>query len=373
MTTMDTLLTGGNAKEAFKLQIEADQAVVNNEVASYCQQDRARLPGDPAHDQIAGEAILSILERPCSRIRGVLVMHGYRMAGGQNEAISAKAGSLLEVIHGDLLVTDDIQDHSEERRGGKAAHVIVAEQLRLTYPSVTDEAITETVRNEARAQGHRALGSLSSLTGASLEARIKVMTIMHKTLALTGPGQNADIMNPFKPDLDEADILRMMNMKTAYYSFLNPLQVGMALADADQKHLDAIVGPALEIGTAYQLVDDLAIMNPDSSKKGKNPLDDLAGGKRTLLMHYALNSEDTTPAGKIHLEEMLTGKRELSDPVNVDLCRDILTTSGAVKYTKDQAAGLINSALSSLDQHADLWSPDTISFMRQLALKFLPK
>src|SRR6266702_740329 len=66
----------------------------------------------------AMKAFADIVARGGKRIRAALAEQAYRMFDGQDQQIIDRMGLALEMIHGYLLIADDVSDQSDLRRGG---------------------------------------------------------------------------------------------------------------------------------------------------------------------------------------------------------------------------------------------------------------
>jgi geranylgeranyl diphosphate synthase type I len=212
------------------------------------------------------------------------------------------------------------------------------------------------------AGAHAAQTILANLD-APEQLRLSVVSIMNRTMLITAHGQTNDIVNEVVAEVDKADIDRVLEWKTAHYTVLNPLHVGMVLAGADCHATDAITEYAMQTGKAFQITDDMLGTFGSEFESGKSPMDDIREGKRTLLTLYAL--EHTDHANKNFLIQML-GNSQLT-PTEFGRCKDILTASGALEYAQDQARVHVELGIAALDKEAARWTRDGTRFLRGLA------
>ncbi len=306
--------------------------------------------------ELAVDAYCDILMRGGKRLRGALVMEGYAMCGGTNQAMILQAARAMEMIHAYMLIIDDIQDRSLLRRGGPTAHVKLAKILK-------DDHLGESLATNAALLGnHAALMILANLD-APAELRSNVLSILNRTLVITAHGQLADIYNEINPDTTEADVIKTQEWKTATYTVLNPLHVGMVLAGADCHATDGVTPYAHAMGQAFQSVDDIIGIFGDTATTGKNNMDDITEGKRTLLTVYALNH--ATKSDKAFLLDCL-GNAELNTK-DFDRCKQIIRQSGALDHAKTQAEQYAKTALASLHKNSSLWSKQDTVFLEGMA------
>ncbi len=235
----------------YKRDIDADIAVYSDHVRKTTKQQYGE------HPSAVTEAYLDLVARGGKRIRGALVMCGYEMLGGQDHQMITRAATAIELLHAAMLVIDDIQDQDTERRGKPAVHVALADyhrQLKLQG----DAAHTGiSLALDAALSGAFAAHMLFAGLSVAPELRLNVVGIVDLTLITTLHGQTYDAINAVQAHPKQENIDRAREWKSAHYTFLNPLCVGMVLAGAPCEDTDAIRDYALHTGIAFQLADDI--------------------------------------------------------------------------------------------------------------------
>lgn len=338
--------------------------IIDTDISSYSKHVKsATLKQYGANARLETDAFLDILDRGGKRIRGSLVMVGYEMSGGKNTDMIIQVARAIEMIHAYILIIDDIQDRSKIRRGGPTAHKQIAryhEEHQLADNS--DHFGISIALNSAIAGAHAAQMILANLD-APENLRLSVLSIVNRTMLITAHGQTNDIMNEVVAEVDPENIERVLEWKTAHYSFLNPLHVGMVLAGADCHDTDAITDYAMHTGKAFQITDDILGVFGNEQDSGKSPLDDIREGKRTVLTAYAL--EHASSSDKNFLIQML-GNHDLS-PAEFDRCKVIIERTGALKHSQDVAKNHIQKALLSLDKNKSIWNDEGVMFLNGLA------
>jgi geranylgeranyl diphosphate synthase type I len=350
--------------EVFKRRLAEYKQAIDSDIEQYAKYiQKSTLQQYGANARLEIDAFLSILERGGKRIRGALIMQGYVMSGGTNRAMITQAARAIEMLHAYILIIDDIQDRSVMRRGGEAAHTILGNYHRKhDLAGDSGHFGLAIALNAALAGAHAAQTILANLD-APEQLRLNVMSIMNRTMLITAHGQTNDIVNEVVAEVDEMDIERVLEWKTAHYTVLNPLHVGMVLAGADCQATDAITDYAMQTGKAFQITDDILGTFGSEFESGKSPMDDTREGKRTLLTLYAL--EHTNHANKNFLIQML-GNTQLT-PAEFERCKDILTESGALEYAQTQAQKHIGQGIAALDKEAARWTAEGTQFLRGLA------
>jgi|AntRauTorcE11897_2_1112592.scaffolds.fasta_scaffold22328_1 geranylgeranyl diphosphate synthase type I len=344
------------------------QNIIDDDIRSYARKIRqTTLQHYGEYARIEVDSYLSILERGGKRIRGALTMLGYEMSGGKNHAMIVQAARVIEMVHAYILIIDDIQDRSRTRRGGATAHVQLANYHKEQNLSRDSEHFGISIALNGALSGAHAAQMIMANLHTDEDARLKVISILNRTMSVTAHGQTYDIMNEVVAKVSETDVDKALEWKTAHYTFLNPLHVGMVLAGADCHATDAITDYAMHAGRAFQLTDDLLGTFGTEFDSGKSPMDDIREGKRTLLSVHAL--EHTTNGNKNFLIQML-GNQRLTQ-AEFERCQDIIKNSGAYDYTKQSAEQHVAQALASLQGHDERWSKEGIAFLRGL-VSYLP-
>lgn len=348
----------------FQRKLNGYKEAIDKDIGAYRKHVQAiTLQQYGANARLESDAFLDILARGGKRIRGALTMLGYEMSGGQNRAMILQAARAIEMLHTYILIIDDIQDRSSVRRGGSAAHIMLADHHRRRHlAGDSDHFGVSLALNSALAGSHAAQMIMANID-APEQLRLNALSIINRTMIITAHGQTSDIINESVAKVGMDSVDQVLVWKTAQYSFLNPLHVGMVLAGADCHATDAITDFAMNIGKAYQITDDILGIFGSEQNVGKSPMDDLREGKRTILTVFAL--ENTASADKNFLLQML-GNQELS-PAEYERCKDILVNCGALNYAKNVAKTFTERATNSLDAEANRWAPNGLKFLHGLA------
>jgi geranylgeranyl diphosphate synthase type I len=296
-------------------------------------------------------------------------MHGYEMCGGKNRDMILQAARAIEMFHAYMLIIDDIQDRSLLRRGKPSAHARLAAYHREHHlKGDADYSGISLALNVAIAGGHAAQILLANMD-AEPQLKLNVLSITNRTMLITAHGQMYDVMNELVEDPDPADIERVMEWKTALYSFINPLHVGMVLAGAGCEDTDAITAYGLHAGKAFQIADDILGVFGNEQKLGKSPMDDLREGKITTLTQYALQHLGTKD--RTELRRYL-GKDDITTQ-EFARCQQLITASGAADHAQKRASDEAEQALAALDAVGSRWPAADVDFLRELVRKMIAR
>lgn len=311
----------------------------------------------------AMETYASLLNRGGKRLRGAMVMAAYHMVGGTDNAMIVEAARTVEMLNTNLLIFDDIADTSDKRRGGPTVHKMF-----------------ETYHREAKLYGDSAhygaaMAMHVGLAGTYLVeaeiARLKVdeaaklaaATNMNHAILTAVNGQLNDITNEAVRLVNEKQVERTLTWKSAYYTFLQPLQFGMLLASSEDAKLPLVRDYAMNLGLAFQIIDDIIGTFGEETKSGKSSKDDLAEGKITILVSRALQ-ESTAEQKKTLLAAL--GNHNMTVE-QYESCKQIMRSTGALEYARDLADTHAHLAVKALDQAPERWGEDGINFLHDLA------
>jgi geranylgeranyl diphosphate synthase type I len=356
--------------EVFKTKLGKYKRLIDDDIASYSKHvQKTTLQQYGSAARLVTDAYLEILARGGKRIRGSLVMLGYEMSGGTDREMILQAARAVEMIHAYLLIMDDIQDRSLTRRGGPTVPVMLAGHHRRHNLAGDGGHFGIAMALNAMGIGNHAAQMILANLNAPEGLRLNVISILNRTVIVTAHGQTNDIMNEVVAEVNDEAVERVLEWKTAHYTFLNPLHMGMVLAGADCHATDAITDYAIHAGKAFQITDDILGVFGTEFDSGKSPMDDMKEGKRTVLSNYAL--KHSAAADKNFLLQML-GNTDLT-PAEFERCKDIFIESGALKHAQERAAEHVEQALSALSGEAKRWSAEGVQFLRGLGKYLLDR
>lgn len=354
----------------FKNTVEQYKQLIDTDIASYSKSlQQTTLKDYGASARLVTDAYLEILSRGGKRIRGSLVMVAYEMCGGRETDMILQAARAVEMIHAYLLIMDDIQDRSLTRRGGPTVPVMLAGHHKRNHLAGDSAHFGIAMSLNAMGIGNHTAQDILSRLEVSDRQKLKVLSILNRSIVTTAHGQTNDIMNEVVAQVSEADIEKVLEWKTAHYTFINPLHIGMVLAGQNDASLSAINAYALHAGKAFQITDDILGTFGSEFESGKSPMDDTKEGKRTVLSTYAL--EHATNGNKNFLLQML-GNSNIT-PAEFERCKTIFEESGALEYAQQRAADHVEQALGSVKTPLSGWNEQGVQFLRGLTQYLLTR
>jgi geranylgeranyl diphosphate synthase type I len=248
------------------------------------------------------------------RLRPAFAYWGWRAITGR-DALDDELllFSALELLHACALVHDDVIDASATRRGSPTTHHKFAELH--------------------RSRGWRGAPEQFGISAA----------ILLGDLALVWAD---DIVAEASGVESIASAMAVNTYKTASYTVVRPLQLGVAAA-ADRPDIQALFHElGTDLGVAFQLRDDVLGVFGDPAVTGKPSGDDLRSGKRTVLVAEAVELADNSdPLAAKRLRTSLG--TALTDAQVRELC-EVIESVGALAAVEDRIDVLTRRAMSAL-------------------------
>jgi octaprenyl-diphosphate synthase len=253
------------------------------------------------------------------RLRPMLVLLAAQAAGyrGRHHVLLA---AVVEFIHTATLLHDDVVDESDLRRGRQTANALWGNAASVL---VGDFLYSRSFQMMVEADDMR------------------VMRILADTTNQIAEGEVLQLLNIRNPNVDETAYLRVIERKTAVL-FAAATRLGGRLGGVPAAQEEALARYGLNLGFAFQIADDVLDYVSDSTTLGKNIGDDLAEGKATLPLIYAI--ERAAPASAASLRRAIeTGGLDSLDNI-VAAIRD----SGALERARTRAQGYAEAAIVAL-------------------------
>jgi geranylgeranyl diphosphate synthase, type I len=305
---------------------------------------------------------VDVLSRGGKRIRGALTMLAYEMFGGTNPDVSVQAARIMELIQTYLLIVDDVYDKSKTRRGKPSAHMMLSALHEERSWAHDSGHFGESIAINCGIIGcHLALGLVTELD-VSPELIVRATKSLNTNLQITGEGQANDVFNEVTESSSKSQIDNVLIWKTAYYTFVNPLQFGAILAGASEKDVELLCQYSLAAGRVFQITDDILGTFGDEFDSGKSPMDDIREGKRTLLTLHALKN---SPKEDAYFLERMLGNAQLT-AAEFKKCKDILFAAGSLEYARSEAELSARDAVELAQRNWRQVYPDQTQFLMGL-------
>ena len=316
-----------------------------------------QLPEVSEHADWALEYVKTYSLQSGKRTRGSLAAAAYDHAKGTLfSQVGLRLGAAIEMIQNHLLIIDDVVDRSNLRRGQSTLHRVYQRH----YGSSEREADMAAILI-GMLPGQMAQFGLATIDETPSQVA-HALAILARNLTITDVAQIDDMHHNAvkKPNL--AAVLRKHEQKSSYYSFVNPLTMGLVLAGVEPKKArhdaEQYGRPA---GIAFQLQDDYLGLFGDTHETGKPVFDDMREGKYTLMIHYAFEAATDEERGEMEgiLGDQAAGKTELERLQQI--VRRTHADTKARQIARDYAAQAKLAA-----QKASSWSPKFGTILAEL-------
>jgi geranylgeranyl diphosphate synthase type II len=236
----------------------------------------------------------------------------------------------IELLHNALLIHDDIQDGSEQRRGRPTLHLEHGVPLALNAgDTLTLVSLRPLIENHSRFGG---------------ELTLKMVRETERMALTSAEGQAMELgwRHDNVIDLNDADYLEMVLKKTCWLATIYPIRAGALIGTRGAVDAEAFIRFGYFLGATFQIQDDLLNLVADQSY-GKERDGDLWEGKRTLML-IRLFRESTLPE-RDRLATILHTERGERTAEDVGWIRAQMDRYDCIEYARRYAHRLAGAAL----------------------------
>lgn len=255
------------------------------------------------------------------RLRPVLHLLAARACGYTHEQ-HIQVATVVEFLHTATLLHDDVVDSSALRRGKQSAHTLWGNSASVL---AGDFLLSR---------------ALQMVVGVG---DLKILNVIADATNVIAEGEVLQLINQYDASTDEARYFEVIRCKTAKM-FEACAQCGAILGNAAPELEQGLTEYALRLGCAFQIADDILDYNGDVETLGKNVGDDLAQGKPTLPLIFAL--QQVKPEQK----QLIAQAIQRGSTEHLPDILDAIQTTGAL----DQA---FTRALKEAEQAVDALLP----------------
>ena len=252
------------------------------------------------------------------RMRPILHLLISGMSGEINEA-NHKIAAIIEFIHTATLLHDDVVDQSVKRRNIKTANVLFG------------NAASILVGDFIYSRSFQMMVEIDNM---------KIMNILSSTTNAISEGEVLQLLNSHNPDISEEQYFKVIQFKTAKL-FEVCGSLAATINNNDSKKINECAKIGKNFGVIFQLTDDILDYSGEAINIGKNLGADLAEGKITLPLIYAMKKSNKSQKTTIKKAIKEGGINNLSDVMQ------IIDETNSIKNVKDKS--LIH--LSEIQSH----------------------
>ena len=299
------------------MDIKTIQTLIETDMQNVNELIHAQMQSDVA---LVNQLGLYIVNSGGKRIRPMLTLLAAKALAHQGDKHVTLA-TIVEFIHTATLLHDDVVDESALRRGEPTAN---AEFGNAASVLVGDFIYTR---------------SFQLMVGLQ---NMQVMQILADATNIIAEGEVLQLMNCNDPDTTEESYMQVIYSKTAKLFEAATLLPAVVL-ERSKEIQDALKLYGMHLGTAFQLVDDVLDYSANADQMGKNLGDDLAEGKPTLPLIYAMRHGRPEQVKQI--------RTAIEQGNGLEYLADILVTlreTKALDFAMDKAKDEANKAINML-------------------------
>jgi geranylgeranyl diphosphate synthase, type I len=326
---------------------------IQQEIKTFLAQKKTEAKEISPHLLQSLENLDNFIFRGGKFMRSLLVVAGYRLAGGAGTEVY-KVAAAAELFHKYIMSVDDMADRDEMRYGGPTLwkkYQDDFEQLGWTDPahhgrtfSEIDGLVLSSFTTE-----------LVRTADFPADVLLKVLGIIDNIMYWrTIGGWQIHYFQNQQPlaQASEEEYIKGLEMVTAEYSFIAPLQIGATLAreEANGPLMKMLTEYGRAVGQAFQMQDDILGMFGNTEETGKPVGNDLREGKKTLLIQGAYHSPLLTEDEKKNIAQACGN--EIS-PAKIKKIQELMIKSGSLEESQKRAETFIAEAQKLLSVYQD--------------------
>ena len=263
-----------------------------------------------------------LIEAGGKRLRPTLLLLTARSLGEVSDTV-IRFAAVMELIHNATLMHDDVIDGANTRRGRPSANSHWGNSMTVL---TGDWLYMQSFAIALRERSFEVLKRLIEITQKMVEGELLQLTLLSRT------------------DVKEWQLLEIARCKTAYL-FAGCTSIPGILAGLDHRKVQKLSDVGMNLGMAFQLVDDLLDLISTQELTGKPVANDLKDGKVTLPIYYVLERQSPEDQGQI---EHVLNERGF-ESVSSDKILTLVKQANGVQRTRTLADDFARKAVAELD------------------------
>ena len=250
-----------------KPSLDALTALVRDDLKAVNEQIILRMDS-PVHliPQLASHLIVA----GGKRLRPMLTLASAKMCGYEDGRRHVALAACVEFIHTATLLHDDVVDESDLRRGLASANAVFGNKASVLVGDFLFSRSFELMVED---------GSL------------EVLAILSHASSVIAEGEVLQLITTNDTETSETAYLNVIKAKTAQL-FAAACRIGAVVADRPKVEEEALENYGMNLGIAFQLIDDVLDFSAEQAKLGKTVGDDFRDGKITLPVILAFRRGD---------------------------------------------------------------------------------
>jgi octaprenyl-diphosphate synthase len=288
------------------LAIDLIKKLIGPDMEAMDEVIRVKLHSDVVLVRQVGEYIINSGGKRLRPALVILSSGAFSYTGKHHHNLAA----IIEFIHTATLLHDDVVDASELRRSKATANALFGN---ATSVLVGDFLYSRSFQMMVEVNNMRIMQVLADATNTIAE------------------GEVLQLINCRDPNVNEENYLQVIRYKTAKL-FEAATRLGAILSDVSPEEEESMASYGMHLGTAFQLTDDMLDYSGDYHDTGKNLGDDLAEGKPTLPLIYAMKNGSKEQANIVSKAIQNGGGEGVLESV-----LKVIHETGALDYTRKKA------------------------------------
>ena len=251
-------------------------------------------------------------------------------AFGAPTEVALQTAVSIELLHNAMLIHDDIEDESEQRRGKPTLHATEGVPIAINVGDTLSLLALQPLLDNRPLLG--------------LDLSLRILEETERTARESAEGQALELgwRRDNVTDVAESDYLLMVLKKTCWRGTIHPSRMGSLIGTRGAIDLDRCVRFGFFLGAAFQIQDDLLNLEGDAHAYGKELDGDIREGKRTLMLIHLW--ENATRVERGRLRTMLGQPRDERSDEDVLWVRERMDAYGSIDYARQVAHGLAGAA-----------------------------
>lgn len=260
-------------------------------------------------------------------------------AMGAKQSATINTAAAMQLSEDWLLIHDDFEDHSRERRGKPTLHLMYGDELAVNAGDSLHLIMWKVLQDNRKVLGE--------------QKSFALMDEFSQALGRTALGQTAELLlaNDKQIKFRSEDYFFIIDGKTSYYTIVLPLRLGAIIAGANLRQLNELTKFGKLLGRSFQITDDVLDLTGDFAGLKKQQGNDIYEGKRTIILSHLV--ENANKKDKARIEKIMFKPRDKKSKGEVEFILGKMQEYGSINHARELAAQFNKKALMSLENNLE--------------------
>jgi len=272
------------------------------------------------------------------------------LAMGSTKEKALLSAAAMQLSEEWILIHDDIEDESEQRRG---------------FPTLQKTYGVPLAVNAGDAL-HVVMWKIIGDTDNK-----KIFDEFYQLLNRTTLGQTIDIYwnKENKINITDEDVFLILESKTCYYTISGPMRLGAIIAGASENDLKTIYKFGRYLGRSFQIIDDVLDITSDFAGQKKQKYNDIYEGKRTIPLSHLIKAVNKSELQKI--SDILKKPRDKKTNAEVEMIIDLMRKYKTIESAKELAVEFSKNAREILNNEMPFIKVEPYRQQLECAIDFI--